>query len=363
MNYSSELKKFLTSQYIYSGARIALAIVIPSIILAQFGLLKEFFLFPLGTSFVGLTDQPGPYIRRRNTLLLSVFSFFLIALLASLLKEFPIAVYLQIIFFGFLFSMIGVYGMRLATFGSIALVVLSIFIDGHLTGEDIFKSSFIFFLGCLWFFFVFLIVSRLQPYKLAGQVVGENYLELADYLRIKAKYYTKNPDFNALLNQLISQQVKIKNHQEDTREIVFKTRKIVNESTTQSRILMLMFLNSIDLYDKLLTSENDYKKMNQAFGDTVLLQKVHDYLLVMADEITNLGISLQSGLAYKEITNFDNELKKIYDEFFDHRSKKFSSETLEDFMMMRQILMRITEITDEVNTILIKNWQKVCPQD
>ncbi|MBP6577787.1 MAG: FUSC family protein, partial [Chryseobacterium sp.] len=290
-------------------------------------------------------------------LLLSVFSFFLIALLASLLKEFPIAVYLQIIFFGFLFSMIGVYGMRLATFGSIALVVLSIFIDGHLTGEDIFKSSFIFFLGCLWFFFVFLIVSRLQPYKLAGQVVGENYLELADYLRIKAKYYTKNPDFNALLNQLISQQVKIKNHQEDTREIVFKTRKIVNESTTQSRILMLMFLNSIDLYDKLLTSENDYKKMNQAFGDTVLLQKVHDYLLVMADEITNLGISLQSGLAYKEITNFDNELKKIYDEFFDHRSKKFSSETLEDFMMMRQILMRITEITDEVNTILKVNSQ------
>lgn len=357
MNYSSELKKFLTSQYIFSGARIALAIVIPSIILAQFGLLKEYFLFPLGTSFVGLTDQQGPYIRRRNTLVLAIFSFFLIALLASLVKEFPIAVYLEIIICGFFFSMIGVYGMRLATFGSIALVVLSIFIDGHLTGEDILKSSFIFFLGCSWFFIVFLVVSKLQPYKLASQVVGENYLELADYLRIKAGYYNKNPDFNSLLNQLISQQVKIKNHQEDTREIVFRTRQIVNESTTQSRILMLMFLNSIDLYDKLLTSENDYKQMNQAFGDTVLLQKIHDYLLVMADEITNLGISLQSGLAYKEITNFDNELKKIYDEFFDHRAKKFSSETLEDFMMMRQVLMRITEITDEVTTILKVNSQ------
>lgn len=352
MNYSSELKKFLTSQYIYSGARIALAIVIPSIILAQFGLLKEFFLFPLGTSFVGLTDQPGPFTRRRNTLLLSVFSFFLIALLASLLKEFPIAVYIQIIAFGFFFSMIGVYGIRLATFGSIALVVLSIFIDGHLTGEDIFKSSFIFFLGCLWFFVIFLIVTRLQPYKLASQIIGENYLELADYLRIKAKYYTKDPDFNGLLNQLISQQIKIKNHQEDTREIVFKTRQIVNESTTQSRILMLMFLNSIDLYDKLLTSENDYKKMNQAFGDTTLLHNIHDYLIAMADELTNLGISLQSGLAFRQFTNFDEELKKIYDEFFEHRSQKFSSETLEDFIMMRQILMRITEITDEVNTIL-----------
>ena len=357
MNYSSELKKFLTSQYIYSGARIALAIVIPSIILAQFGLLKEYFLFPLGTSFVGLTDQQGPFIRRRNTLILSIFSFFLIALFASLVKEFPIAVYLEIIIFGFFFSMIGVYGLRLATFGSIALVVLSIFIDGHLTGEDVLKSSFIFFLGCVWFFVIFMIVSKLQPYKLASQVVGENYLELADYLRIKAKYYTKNPDFNELLNQLISQQIKIKNHQEDTREIVFKTRQIVNESTTQSRILMLMFLNSFDLFDKLLTSENDYKRMNQIFGDTTLLHKIHDYLLAMADELTNLGISLQSGLAFRQITNFDNELKKIYDDFFDHRSQRFSSETLEDFMMMRQVLMRITEITDEVKTILTVHSQ------
>lgn len=345
MNYSSELKKFLTSQYIYSGARIALAIVIPSIILAHFGLLKEFFLFPLGTSFVGLTDQQGPFIRRRNTLVLSIFSFFFIALFASLVKEFPIAVYLEILIFGFFFSMIGVYGLRLATFGSIALVVLSIFIDGHLTGDDILKSSFIFFLGCLWFFAIFMIVSKLQPYKLASQVVGENYLELADYLRIKARYYSKNPDFDALLNQLISQQIKIKNHQEDTREIVFKTRQIVNESTTQSRILMLMFLNSFDLFDKLLTSENDYKRINQVFGDTTLIQKIHDYLVAMADEITNLGISLQSGLAFRQITNFDNELKKIYDDFFDHRSQRFSSETLEDFMMIRQVLMRITEIT------------------
>ncbi|MCG2792259.1 MAG: FUSC family protein [Weeksellaceae bacterium] len=352
MNYSSELKKFLTSQYIYSGARIALAIVVPSIILAHFGVLKEYFLFPLGTSFVGLTDQPGPFIRRRNTLLLSVFSFFLIAVIASLLKDFPVAVYFEVILFGFFLSMVGVYGSRLATFGSIALVVLSIFIDGHLTGDNILKSSFIFFLGCLWFFLVFLVVSKLQPYKLASQMVGENYLELADYLRIKAGYYTKNPDFEALLDALISQQIKIKNHQEDTREMVFKTRTIVNESTTQSRILMLVFLNSFDLFDKLLTSENDYKRINVVFGNSSLLQKIHDYLLQMADEVSTLGISLQSGLPFRQSINFDDELKLIYDEFFEHRSHRFSSETLEDFMMMRQLLMRVTEITDEVKTIV-----------
>lgn len=131
---------------------------------------------------------------------------------------------------------------------------------------------------------------------------------------------------------------------------------------------MLMFLNSIDLYDKLLTSENDYKRMNLVFGDSALLQKIYYFLLLMADEITNLGISLQSGSEFRQITNFDEELKSIYDEFFDYRAKKFSPDTLEDFMMMRQILMRITEITDEVKTIFkvnsrIRNSPRVFPQD
>ncbi|WP_300672705.1 FUSC family membrane protein [Soonwooa sp.] len=351
MNYTSELKKFLTSQYIFAGTRIALAIVIPSIILAHFGLLQEYFLFPMGTSFVGLTDQPGPFIRRRNTLAFAVVSYFLVALIASLVKDFQIVVYLEIILFGMFFSLIGVYGTRLAGVGSLSLVVLSIFIDGHLTGHDVVKSLGIFLAGCVWFVIVFLVVSTLQPYKLASQMVGENYLELADYLRIKAKFYKKNENVDELLNQLISQQIKIKDQQEATREIVFKTRRIVNESTTQSRILMLMFLNSVDLYEKLFTSENDYRKLNHVFGETKILNMMHDYLINMANELTNIGIALQGNIRTKEQYNFDKELKKIYHQFYEHRAVVINSENLEDFMLLRQVLMRVTDVTDEVKTI------------
>lgn len=351
MNYTSELKKFLTSQYIFAGTRIALAIVIPSIILAHFGLLQEYFLFPMGTSFVGLTDQPGPFVRRRNTLAFAVISYFFVALIASLVKDFQIIVYLEIILFGMFFSLIGVYGTRLAGVGSLSLVVLSIFIDGHLTGHDVIKSLIIFLGGCIWFVIVFLVVSTLQPYKLASQMVGENYLELADYLRIKAKFYRKNQNVDTLISQLISQQIKIKDQQEATREMVFKTRKIVNESTTQSRILMLMFLNSIDLYEKLFTSENDYRKLNHVFGETKILNMMHDYLNNMANEITNIGIALQGSIRTKEQFNFDKALKEIYHEFYEHRLKQINSDNLEDFMLLRQVLMRITDVTDEVKTI------------
>ena len=182
MKYATELKKFASSQSIYSAVRISLAIVLPSIVLAHFGLLKEYFLFPLATSFIGLTDQAGPFIRRRNALILAIVSFFSVALIASFLKNFPFLIYPEIIVFSIFFTMIGVYGQRLAAVGSLSLVVLAIFIDGHLTGSNIIKSSLIFLAGSIFYLLIFLVVSKIQPYKLAGQMIGENYLELGNYL-------------------------------------------------------------------------------------------------------------------------------------------------------------------------------------
>ena len=351
MNYASELRKFVTSQYIFSGTRIALAIVIPSIILAYFGLLKEYFLFPLGTSFVGFTDQAGPFIRRRNALILSIFTFFFVAATASLLKDYTPLIYLEIIVFGIFFTMLGVYGQRLAAVGGLTLVVFSIFIDGHLSGDNLLKSLLIFIAGCVWFLIVFLVVSKLQPYKLASQMIGENFLQLSDYLKIKAKFYLPNPNFDGLYKEVIAKQIIIKNLQEDTREVVFKTRTIVNESTTTSRLLMLMFLNAIDLYDKLITSDQDYKKVHENFESSAVLKNIHSFLLKLADEITEIGIALQSGQKAKTSENIDRELNKVFDEYFNLRNRQMSAETLEDFMALRLILTRVNEVSDEVKTI------------
>lgn len=351
MNYSAELKKFVTSQYLYSAIRITLATVLPCLVLAHFGILKEYFLFPLGTSFVALTDQPGPFIRRRNALAFAICCFVFVALIASLVMNFKVLVLLEIVVFGMFFSLIGVYGQRLAAVGSLSLVVLAIFIDGHLTGANIFKSLLIFGSGCIWFLLIFLVVTTIRPYKLASQMIGENYLQLAEFLKIKANYYQKNPDFNKLTTQVIAKQIEIKNLQEDTRETVFKTRTIVNESTTTSRLLMLMFLNSMDLHEKLMTSESDYQKLQQSFEDSMILVNIHDYLNLLAEEITNIGIALQSGTRAKPMFNLELELKNLNYNYFELRNKQLSPDSLENFMVLRQILMRINEITKEINEI------------
>ncbi len=351
MNYSAELKKFITGQQLYSAVRITLATVLPSLILAHFGLLKEFFLFPLGTSFVALTDQPGPFIRRRNTLILAIICYIMVAAVASVIMHFPALIIVEIMVFGMFFSLIGVYGSRLAVLGSLSLVVLAIFIDEHLTGTNVLKSLLIFGGGCIWFLLIFLVVNTIQPYKLASQMIGENYLQLSTFLKIKANFYQKNPDFTKLNSQVFAQQISIKNLQEETRETVLRTRTIVNESTTASRLLVLMFLNSVDLHEKLMTSESSYQKLQNSFGDSEILVKFHNFLNILAEEIFNIGVALQGGFKAKPITDLHEVQEQLNKSYFQFRDQNRNAENLENFMILRQILLRINEITKELEEI------------
>lgn len=359
MNYTSELKKFVTSQYIHSGVRIALAVVIPSIILAYLGVLKQFFLFPLGTIFLALTDMPGPFHRRRNSLILALFFYFSISLVAGLLKDFPILIFLEIIIFGLFFTMLGIYGKRLDIVGSLTLVVFAIFIDGAPGVHSALWNACVFSLGAAWFFIVFLLVTVLKPYKLAEQMIGENYIELGKYLRLKSQFYLKKPDFEGIYSQIFGLEVRIKEHQEATREVVFKTRQMVRESTSTSRLLMQLFLNSFDLHEMLILSTNDYKKLQKSFGDKEILEKINLYLNKLSNELINIGISIQGGMKASPIINISDELHQLHEEFFELRNKEMNAETLENFMILRQIFLRITEISDEIQTIYKLKTQNI----
>ncbi|WP_018676168.1 FUSC family protein [Riemerella columbina] len=350
-NYATELKKFFSDHHTFAGIRISLAILVPSLLFTYFGVFKDFFLFPLGTSFIAFVDQPGPYIRRRNTLIGAVISFFLVTTIASLLKDYTVLVFLELIVMGLFFNMIGVYGQRLAALGGLSLVVLAIFIDGHLTGSHILKSILVFTSGTIWYLVLFLVLAKLQPYQLAKQMVGNNYIELGKFLEIKSKFYTKNADIDQLISQLLTQQVLIKNIQEDTRDLIFRTRKFVNESTTTSRILVLSFISSIDLYEQLMTSENDYRALHKNFGQDKILVKINKTLHILAVELNHIGVSTQIGQQPKPKQNIDAIIEDCFNTYFDLRTKKLSAETLDQFMILRQIMMRIAEIAEEIKSV------------
>ena len=78
-----EVKSFVLSQYFGDGLRITFGVVIPSLVLAQFDLLKIGISFSLGAVCASIADAPGPISHRRNSMFLTIGLVTIISLLTS----------------------------------------------------------------------------------------------------------------------------------------------------------------------------------------------------------------------------------------------------------------------------------------
>jgi uncharacterized membrane protein YccC len=107
----------------------------------------------------------------------------------------------------------------------------------------------------------------------------------------------------------------------------------------------------MDLHEKLMTSESDYKKLQESFENSTILVKIHDFLNILSDELTNIGISLQSSVRARPVNDLEAESRELNIQYFELRNRTLNPETLENFMILRQIMLRINEITKEIEEI------------
>jgi uncharacterized membrane protein YccC len=109
----------------------------------------------------------------------------------------------------------------------------------------------------------------------------------------------------------------------------------------------------------LLTSTNDYRKLQQNFNDKEILEKINIYLQRLSKEMINIGISIQGGLKTTPLMNISDELQLLHEEYFELRNKELTSQNLENFLILRQIMYRISEISDEVKKIFLIKSQDI----
>ena len=94
---------------------------------------------------------------------------------------------------------------------------------------------------------------------------------------------------------MLESQVSIQEKQDLTRELIFKSRKIVKESTHTGRILMMIFLDSIDLFERIMTSQQDYRLLHRLFDNGQLLEECRKLILDLAAELDGIGLAIMSG--------------------------------------------------------------------
>jgi uncharacterized membrane protein YccC len=351
MDYLREYKSFVNSHYLSQGVRITVGVIMPAIVLSYFNNLPIGIVVSLGAMSVSLTDNPGPIHHRRNGMIACNAIIFCVALITGFSSGVPILLGAVIFMSCFIFSMIGVYGSRATSIGVSALLVMVLNIDRQMEGAAVLWNAIYIFAGGTWYIVLSLLLYGFRPYKLAQQALGECIQSTADYLRIKAAFYASDADDDRNYQLLLSQQADLHQEQELIRELLFKSRNFVKESTNTSRILVMMFLDIVDLFERVMTSHQDYKSLHRFFDASGILDDYRQMLLAMANELDEIGIAVKSAKPSPENSALVDQLKRLKEKFYVLRDTERTAENVEGFISLRHILESMEDIADRVRTL------------
>ncbi|MDZ7935785.1 MAG: FUSC family membrane protein [Emticicia sp.] len=197
----NEVKGFILSQYFGDGIRITFGVVLPSLILAQFDLLKIGITFSLGAVCASIADSPGPITHRRNAMFLTIGLVTITSLLTSLVGLSTYTLGAFVVGLSFLCSMLYIYGLRAASMGVAALLVMIIGIDDVRPVNEILSYSLYILLGGTWYALLSLSIYQIMPYRLARLSLAESISEIAAFMRIKAGFYKEEMNYDEQLQK------------------------------------------------------------------------------------------------------------------------------------------------------------------
>lgn len=346
MNKSArQVSYFLSSQYFSGGLRTTLAILLPSLVLAQFGQLPTGMAISLGALNVSLSDAPGPVMHRRNGMAATVVIAFMVTLLTGFARMNPYMLGLEIGLLSFVFSMFAIWGSRATSVGTAGLLIMILMLDRPLDPVGVLREGGLVLMGGLWYMAVSLLASQLQPYRLAGQALGQCIHEIAKLLTIKADFYKIDTDLDEDYRQLIAQQVVVSEKQDAVREVLFKSRRIVTESTQTGRLLVLTFTDVVDLYEQIIAMYYDYSAIRQRFGRAGILDTIARLIQQLAVELDHIGLAIQLPVYFHRPVDITPLLEKLKQQIDALGAEEGSTLVLKKVVVsLRSINQRLTTL-------------------
>ena len=343
---TKELRNFFFTQYFSDGLRMSLGILIPALTLIQFDRFEQGIALSLGAVCICVTDIPGPIMHKRNAMAVGNLCMFIVALTTGFARYNVYTLGLEVTVFSFIFSMFTVYGNRAASVGTAALLIMIFMIDREIPPGEVITYSATILAGGIWYMVFSLVFFGIRPYRAAQQALGENIADIVRFLRIKADFYLLETDIDANYHKVVSQQIKVSEHQDLVRELLFKSRVMVRESTNASRILVLTFVDLVDMFEHIMATHYDYLSIRNKFKDTGVLPDIAHLISDMADELENIGYAVLANRRYKTEVNFMPALEKLK-----QKIDTVGNENETSNLVLKKILINLRDLNKEIENI------------
>lgn len=335
-----KIYSFFYSQYFSDGLRITFGVLVPALLFNHFNQLATGVALALGALCVSVVNAPGPVIHKRNSMLICCVLILLVSLLTGFIRHNPYLLFIEIVLFAFFFSMFAVYGNRASSIGTCALLIMIFMIEKRMAPQEVVNYSLLILAGGIWYTVLSLAFFQIRPYRAAQQELGECITEVAKYLRVKADFYAKKTNIEENYNHLVSQQIKVSQHQDAVRELLFKTRAIVKESTPASRILLLIFVDLVDLFDQITYTHYNYESLRKTYQPYGILEEFSKLIHHMANELDHVGFAVQSNKKHKPANNLNQELEQLKT----HIDQIASAKPEQNVLVLKKILVNLRNI-------------------
>lgn len=344
---ASEIQYFLFSQELSDGFRTTCAILLPSLFTYFFDALPIGMTISLGALCISITDAPGPIVHKRNSMLAGLAFIFITAFITGFARTNPYVLGLEIFLAAFLFSMFTVYGARAAGVGSAALLVLILTMDQPLAPGDVFLHSLLIVSGGIWYMLISLAFHIIRPYRAAQRLLGLSIRELARYIEIKADFYDVSTNLDQNFQQLMAQQIIINQRQDATREVMFKSRQIVKETTPVSSNLLLTFVHTVDMFEEVTATYYDYDGLRARFATFPVLNNIAGLIRQIAQELDRAGIAVATDLKFEKKLQPESQLEIIKQQIDALGELGYNNIVLKKILInIRRLLDRMTDITE-----------------
>ncbi|TGD81301.1 FUSC family membrane protein [Hymenobacter wooponensis] len=310
-DHTRNFQYFFSSQDFSDGLRTTLSILIPGVALGMLGHLDRGLTVSLGALCISIIDSPGPVVHKRNGMLAGVALLPLVALLTGVVQPYLWLLGLEVVVLSFVFTLFLVYGNRAASVGTAGLLLLILMMDRHLSFLQLLQYAGLVTAGGIWYMTISLLTYQIRPYRPAQQALGECIRSIADFLRLKAEFYRTGTSLEEDYRRLMAQQVTVNEKQDAVRELLFKTRQMIKESTGNGRRLVLTFVDVIDLYEHITVTYYDYAAIRTQFGSSGVLDAVADMAELMAAELENIGFAIQANHGFRSRVNLTSGLEQL----------------------------------------------------
>lgn len=346
MKQSREIKTFIFSQYFSDGLKITLGVLLPSLIFYQLDLLSIGLTISLGAFSTSIADNPGPINHKRNGMFFCTIFVFFTAVLTGLINKYPILIGIEIIILSFFFSMFSVYGNRTSAIGTAALLIMILSIDENV---NIISGAWVHALyilgGGIWYMILSMSIAQIRPYRLTQQALGECIRDVASYVKLKSEFYNTDSDFDENYKNLITQQVLVHEHQDSLRDLLFKSKVMVKESTHLGRLLILVFVDIVDLFEQTMATHYDYQAIRNTFGKTESLKEFNKIIIKLSEELENLSYYIISNEKPIQLHDLKLDLEKL----------KVSIDKVEDLginaIVLKKILINVRNMVNKLDKI------------